>query len=214
MKSDKGGNMPISSRPLIVLLGGTNRHDSFTERAVIFTARIVESLGARCEIFGGRDLDLPMYAPELPYRTEGAIRLIGALRKADGIIIGGSGYHGAMSGMLKNALDYTEDMAKDEEPYFHGRVVGIIGTALTWQSVGTLLITLRSVVHALRGWPTPLGVAINTSTAPFDAAGNCTAPEVANQLNLLAKQVVEFSARRKKVTETLPLLFAKPDYTE
>ena len=116
--------------------------------------------------------------------------------------------------MLKNALDYTEDMAKDEQPYFHGRVVGIIGTATSWQAIGTVLISLRSVIHALRGWPTPLGVAINTSTQPFDAAGACVAPEVGKQLMLLAKQVVEFAERRRVVTDNLPPLFSRPGYIE
>jgi FMN reductase len=205
---------PGYKQPRIVLLGGANRVDSVTERALRFTAGLLESLGASCEVFAGPELDLPMYAPERPERTPTAVRFIEALRACDGIIIAGSGYHGALSGMLKNALDYTEDMAKDAEPYFHGRVVGIIGTATSWQAIGTVLISLRSVIHALRGWPTPLGVAINTSTQPFDAAGGCVAPDVANQLMLLAKQVVEFAERRRGVTDNLPPLFSRPGYIE
>jgi FMN reductase len=197
-----------------VLIGGANRKGSVTERAIRHTAKLLESLGATCEVFAGPELDLPMYAPENPSRAPTAVRLIEALRNCDGIIIGGSGYHGALSGMLKNALDYTEDMAKDEEPYFHGRVVGIIGTATTWQAVGTLLISLRSVVHALRGWPTPLGVAINTSTNPFGDDGSCVSAEVGNQLMLLAKQVVEFAERRQQVAQNLPPLFSRPGYVE
>lgn len=205
---------PAYRKPRIVLLGGANRVGSVTERAVRHTARLLEGLGASCQVFAGPELDLPMYAPENPERAPTAQRLIEALRQCDGIIIGGSGYHGALSGMLKNALDYTEDMAKDEQPYFHGRVVGVIGAATTWQAVGTLLISLRSVVHALRGWPTPLGVAINTSTGPFDDTGACVSPEVNNQLLLLAKQVVEFAERRREVTENLPPLFSRPGYVE
>ena len=203
---------PAYKKPHIVLLGGANRVDSMTERALRFTAGILEGLGATGEVFAGPELDLPMYAPERPERAPTALRLIEALRICDGIIIAGSGYHGALSGMLKNALDYTEDMAKDEEPYFHGRVVGIIGTATSWQAIGTVLISLRSVIHALRGWPTPLGVAINTSTQPFDETGACTAPEVGKQLTLLAKQVVEFAERRKGVVDNLPPLFSQPGY--
>lgn len=205
---------PVYRRPHVVLMGGTTRPGSVTERVVRHTASIVERLGASCEVFGGKDLDLPMYAPENPQRSEGAVRLIEALRRCDGIVIGGSGYHGAVSGLLKNALDYTEDMAKDEAPYFHGRVVGIIGTAMSWQAVGTVLISLRSIVHALRGWPTPLGVAINTSQNPVDEHGECRVPEVANNLTLLAKQVVEFAERRSAVEQNLPPFFSRPGYVE
>lgn len=205
---------PAYRKPHIVLLGGANRVGSVTERAVRHTAGLLHDLGASTEVFAGPELDLPMYAPENPERTPTAQRLIHALRHCDGIIIGGSGYHGALSGMLKNALDYTEDMAKDEQPYFHGRVVGIIGTATSWQAVGTVLISLRSVIHALRGWPTPLGVAINTSTQPFDDEGRCLVAEVNNQLTLLAKQVVEFAERRQQVNDNLPPLFSRPGYVE
>jgi FMN reductase len=77
-----------------------------------------------------------------------------------------------------------------------------------------LLISLRSVVHALRGWPTPLGVAINTSTNPFGDDGSCVSAEVGNQLMLLAKQVVEFAERRQQVAQNLPPLFSRPGYVE
>jgi FMN reductase len=203
---------PAYRKPHIVLLGGANRVGSVTERAVRHIARQLQTLGASTEVFAGPELDLPMYAPENPHRVPTAVRLIEALRNCDGIIIGGSGYHGALSGMLKNALDYTEDMAKDEQPYFHGRVVGVIGTATSWQAVGTVLISLRSVVHALRGWPTPLGVAINTSTQPFADDGSCVAPEVDQQLMLLAKQVVEFAVRRRQGSDNQPPLYSRPGY--
>ena len=50
-----------------------------------------------------------------------------------------------------------------------------------WQAATTTLVAFRSIVHALRGWPTPLGVCINT-TAP--------AHEADEQLAILGEQVV------------------------
>ena len=55
---------PAYTKPHIVLLGGANRVGSVTERAVRFTAELVESLGASCEVFAGPELDLPMYNPD------------------------------------------------------------------------------------------------------------------------------------------------------
>ncbi len=98
--------------------------------------------------------------------------------------------------MIKNVLDYAEDLAKDPSPYFHGRVVGLIGAARTARDLGTVLMSLRSVVHALRGWPTPLGVAIDAKVPAFDAECRCLFPELADQLRLLAEQVMEFAGKR------------------
>ncbi|WP_163579655.1 NADPH-dependent FMN reductase, partial [Klebsiella pneumoniae] len=79
----------------------------------------------------------PMFAPERPDRSDEARALIAALRRADGIVISSPGYHGSMSGLIKNALDYTEDMRDDAQPYFDGRAVGCIACAAGWQATGS-----------------------------------------------------------------------------
>jgi len=61
------------------------------------------------------------------------------------------------------------------------------------------LAALRSIVHALRGWPTPLGVAINSIRQTFNEDGTAIETNVADQLRLLALQVVEFARQRAKL---------------
>jgi FMN reductase len=157
---------------------------------------MAESLGAKTQVFAGASLNLPMYTPESDARSDDALRLVAALRRAQGVIVSSPGYHGSISGLLKNALDYAEDMRNDALPYFDGRAVGLIACAQGWQATGTTLVALRSIVHALRGWPTPMGVAINTNGRTFDDSG-CPAQEtIANQLKILATQVVDFSRMR------------------
>ena len=124
------------------------------------------------------------------------MRLVSALRAAHGIIIGSPGYHGSMSGLIKNALDYTEDMRDDDASYFDGRAVGCIATAAGWQATGTTLSAMRSVVHALRGWNTPLGVAINSAQKVFED-GVCVDEAVTRSLTVMADQVVEFAHMRR-----------------
>lgn len=188
--------MNSSKPPVIVGLGGTTRPGSSSERAVRFTLEQAVALGAEVVMFDGPSLALPMYAPEVPFRTAESLKLIEALRAADGVILGSPGYHGSISGLLKNALDYTEDMREDMEPYFEGRAVGCIVCAAGWQAVGTTLTALRSIVHALRGWPTPLGVGINTAQQKaFDDQGRCVDELVGAQLSMLAEQVVGFATR-------------------
>ncbi len=139
-----------------------------------------------------------MYSPENIERVEGARRLVSALRQAHGIILASPGYHGSISGLLKNALDYVEDMKTDPLPYFEGRAVGLIACATGWQATGTTLVAMRSVVHALRGWPTPIAVAINSVTNVFDTDGSLLDLSLGNQVKLLAQQVLEFATMRKQ----------------
>jgi FMN reductase len=149
--------------------------------------------GARTKLISGALLQLPLYQPENPERSEGARYLVGELALADGIVLGSPGYHGSISGLVKNALDYAEDLRTDSRPYFSGRAVGCIATAGGWPGAVNTLGALRDIVHALRGWPTPLGAAINAADQVFDAAGNCLVPRVAQVLDLMAEEILSFA---------------------
>ena len=138
-------------RPSIVGIGGTTRPGSSSEKALRYALMLAEAQGADVELFDGASINLPMYTPESPLRTEAAERLITALRSAHGVILSTPCYHGSVSGLVKNALDYTEDMSKDPEPYLDGRAVGLIVCGHGWQSTGVVLSAFRSIVHALRG---------------------------------------------------------------
>jgi FMN reductase len=149
--------------------------------------------GARTKLISGALLQLPLYQPDNPERSEGARFLVSELAQADGIVLGSPGYHGSISGLVKNALDYAEDLRTDVRPYFSGRAVGCIATAGGWPGAVNTLGALRDIVHALRGWPTPLGAAINATENVFDAAGVCLVPRIAQILDLMAEEVLSFA---------------------
>lgn len=182
-----------SRRPLIVGLGGTTKRNSSSEKTLRHLLTRCEAAGADIMMFDGPALDLPMYAPEISERTEKAQALIAGLRKADGIVIASPGYHGTVSGLIKNALDYVQDMAADERVYFEGRAVGLIAVAAGWQATGSTLATLRSITHALRGWPTPMAVTVNSVMPVFGEDGEITDAGILAQLDIMAGQVVNFA---------------------
>ena len=184
-----------SSRKLFIVgLGGSTRAASTTERAMLVALKAAEDAGARTEYFGGPFLcKLPIYSPENQKRTPEEQQLVEAIRKADGVIVATPGYHGGISGLVKNALDLLEELREDKRPYLDGRAVGCIVTAFGWQTTGMTLMALRGVVHALRGWPTPLGAALNTAEPLFDSSGACTDARSAMQLATVGRQVVEFA---------------------
>jgi FMN reductase len=178
-------------RPLIVGLGGTTRPNSSSERALTVALAAAQDLGARTELIAATELQLPLYTPERSERTSEAVRLVDALAAADGVVIASPGYHGGPSGLIKNALDYVEDLRDGPRIYLDGLPVGCIACAHGWQATATTLASLRAVVHALRGWPTPFGAAINSAQAAVDD------DEVAAQLRLVGHQVVELAALRR-----------------
>ena len=183
----------LTRKPLIVGLGGTTRPDSSTEKALRYALTCAASLGADVELIGGADLMLPLYDPSNPVRDASAQRMIELLRKADGLILASPSYHGAVSGMMKNALDYVEDLAKAPRPYFHDIAVGSIICANGAQALGATLSNLRSIVHALRGWNTPFAATIQAGPNLFNELDEPTSTDVATSLRLVGVQVVQFA---------------------
>ena len=186
--------------PLIVGIGGTTRPTSTSERVLTKALEASAALGARTRLFGGALLArIPIYDPASANSSPELQALLAGVSEADGVIVATPGYHGSVSGLVKNALDALEGLRSDARPYFEGRAVGCIVTADGWQACGTALSSLRTIVHALRGWPTPLGVTLNPSASPlFDEAGDFRDPRDAETISQLAGQVVGF-ARRKAV---------------
>lgn len=180
--------------PLVVGIGGTIGGVSSTERALRIALDAASGQGFATRMFGGADMAmLPLYDPRATTRTAEEQAFVTCVRSASAVIIASPGYHGSISGVVKNALDLLEETAKDARPYLADVPVGLIATAYGWQATGSTIAALRSIVHALRGWPTPFAAAINTQLTRFDADGGASDPAVVEQLRLVGRQVARFA---------------------
>ncbi|MFJ9823377.1 NADPH-dependent FMN reductase [Streptomyces sp. NPDC101160] len=187
----------------VVGIGGSRRPGSRAERALRLVLDEAERLGAETRLVPGEELVLPLLDPRADVRPAAAERLLAEVAAADGIVLASPVYHGAVSGLLKNALDHLEGLRDDERPYLSGRAVGSLAVGEGWQGAMTTLSALRDTVHALRGWNTPLGVAVNTTVTDITPDGGCTDPHVQAQLTAMARQVVEFATARRALGQEL-----------
>ena len=162
------------ARPLIVGIGGTVRSPSSSERVLTAALAAAEAAGARTQLFGGEILSrLPIYNPADPGEPPERSALVEAVRNADGVIVATPGYHGSLSGLIKNALDSLEPLSSAERPYLDGRAVGCIVVADGWQA-----------------W---LGATVNSALKPFDEDGALKDPRDIWQVETVAQQVVAFA---------------------
>ncbi|MEN2787675.1 NAD(P)H-dependent oxidoreductase [Sphingomonas qilianensis] len=182
-------------QPLVVGIGGTIGGVSSTERALKIALDAAGRQGFRTRMFGGADMGrLPLYNPKATTRTPEEQDFVETMRGASALIIASPGYHGSISGVVKNALDLLEETARDaERPYLADMPVGLIATAYGWQATGSTIAALRSIVHALRGWPTPFAAAINTQLTKFDDEGGASDQAVLDQLCMVGTQVARFA---------------------
>ena len=180
----------------IVAIGGTVNPGSSTEQALRLATRPAIEAGAEVRVFGGDYLATLAHYRGTGYEAGNGGELVEAVRAADGLIIAAPGYHGTISGLVKNALDYIEDLRTDTRPYLDGRAIGCIACAAGPQATGPVLAALRAIAHALRGWPTPLGIAATSYDGLFDANGVCTNDALSAQLKIMATQVFRFASSK------------------
>lgn len=179
----------------VVGIGGTLREGSSTERLVAAVLDACARQGAVTQMHGGASLrQLPHFNPESPERNDAERALVEAVRSCDALVIGTPGYHGGISGLVKNAIDLLEDLRQDSRPYFEGRSVGLVVSAAGWQATGVTLGALRGVVHAMRGWPTPVGLSINSVVQkPFSPEGQIVDQDIAAIVEAQASQIMSFA---------------------
>lgn len=186
-----------AERPIFVLgLGGSLRQPSESEVALRMALRGAEEAGAQTEIITAEGLNLPLYPSPRMDEHPAVVHLLDAARRADGLILASPAYHGTMSGTLKNALDYLQFLAKDDPPYLDGRAIGVLSTGAGTQATVQTCNALRDVVHALRGWPTPIGVPIHGSK-PIMATTGEIEEKMATMLRAMGAQVVEFALAQR-----------------
>jgi FMN reductase len=184
-------------KPFIVGIGGTTRDGSSSERLTAAVLAATERLGGGSMMFGGAKLaELPHFAPESTARTAAQRELIDAVRAADGLVIGTPGYHGGISGLVKNAIDLLEDTRQDTRVYFDGLPVGLVVSAAGWQALGHTLGAMRAVVAAMRGWATPIGITVNTAVqTAFDREGRIADADILRAVEGQAAQIMHLARR-------------------
>ena len=181
--------------PLIIGIGGTTRPGSTSERAMQVALAHVRTLGCETLAFGAGQLPQALYVPGHGDGSAQALDLLAGLRRASGVILSTPAYHGGISGLIKNVLDYVEELREDARPYLSERAVGCIVCADGLQAMGTALTSLRSTVHALRGWPTPYGAAVHAASDPFGARSGVPDPAAQRACQMVAEEVCFFARR-------------------
>jgi FMN reductase len=201
----------IGSRGMLVVgIGGSRRPGSSTERVIAAVLADLESRGATTKLYGGESLLFPHYEPGAPLDAAAADYLA-TVRAADAVVLGSPGYHGGISGLVKNAVDYLEELRDDPAPYLEGKAVGCVTTAYGWQAAVSTLSALRQTVHALRGWPTPYGIAMNVTGGLCSFDGRFTDTRAGESTGIVASQIMQFmTAFRDTPAPSAPELRACP----
>lgn len=172
----------------IKLLGiaGSMRNNSYSFKALELALKIAkDNYNAEVNLFDLRRNRLPIYEPNLDQNRiqisekEGLQLSKNLVKWSDAIILTSPDYHGSMSGVLKNFLDF---FWKE----FSGKTFGYI--CASHEKGLTVMEQMRTAVRQCYGWSMPYGV--STSSDDFDTEGNLTNNKTLLRIEMLSRDIV------------------------
>ena len=171
----------MSDAPRILALAGSLRTGSYNRKILAVAADGARAAGADVTRIDLRDFPLPPYDGDLE-TTSGlpasALALKEAFKANEGLLLASPEYNSAISGTLKNVLDWVSRPAPGEKPLecFKGKVA-----ALCAASTGALggirgLAVVRLILGNIGVLVLPDQVAVPKAAEAFDDEGNVIDP--------------------------------------
>lgn len=142
-----------------------------------------EKNGAETRLLDLRKLQLPMYHPEKNNSPE-IDKVTEYVKWADAFILASPDYHGSMSGVMKNFLDFFWSD-------FAGKTFGYI--CASHEKGLTAMDQMRTAVRQCYGWSMPYGVSVN-SDQDFDKQGNITNENIISRIETIGRDLVVYGS--------------------
>jgi NAD(P)H-dependent FMN reductase len=171
----------------IVAIAGSLNPNSTTYAAVSIVAAAAKRAGATVGMFDLRRFPLPIYDTRLDESTypENVHLFKRKMFEADGFIIGSPEYHGSISGVLKNALDFIGGRE------FEAKIVALLGTSGGAMGATNTLNTLNIICRNLHAWPLPTMISVPQSSHAFRADGSLKDEKLQHRLETLGEKLVK-----------------------
>lgn len=149
----------------ILLLAGSNRQDASSTKLLRYMERRVQARGYAATLFDLRETPVPFYSADEEIAHPNVRRLLASVGEADGIVIATPEYHGSVSGVLKNALDYLHADVAGGKP--------VLSVSASGGPVGVSSLTqLQGIVRNLHGINCPEWISIGGDQQRFEADGS------------------------------------------
>ncbi|MGF7031386.1 NAD(P)H-dependent FMN reductase [Paenibacillus mucilaginosus] len=148
----------------ITIVTGSNRKDASSTQLSRYIGRVLEESGCEVTLFDLYERPLPFYSPDTAGEDANLAAFRKALNEAEGIVLSTPEYHGSLSGVLKNALDWV---GFDQ---FDGKVTLSVSSAGGAVGVSSLQ-QLQTIVRNVHGINCPEWISVGGSQRDFAADG-------------------------------------------
>ena len=164
----------------ILGVASSMRESSYSTRVLKLTLEKAKK-DAETNLLDLRELQLPMYRPEQNSSPE-LDKVTEYVKWADAFVLASPDYHGSMSGVMKNFLDFFWSD-------FAGKTFGYI--CASHEKGLTVMDQMRTAVRQCYGWSMPYGISVN-SDQDFDKQGNITNENILSSIETIARDLVVY----------------------
>ena len=180
---------PMGDKRLKVIgLAGEYRATSKSGMLVNLALTIAKEQGADVEYWDLAERPLPLVGEDSCWTHPNVKAFQSLLEESDAFLLSSPEYHGTMSGVMKNTLDWMYDK------HVGGKVFGLMSTLGGVTNANTLN-HLRISLRWLHGWPVPEQLAIGHVKEAFDDDGALVDSDLHQRLVGLVSSVL--SAAKK-----------------
>lgn len=180
---------PMGDKRLKVIgLAGEYRATSKSGMLVNLALTIAKEQGADVEYWDLAERPLPLVGEDGCWTHPNVKAFQSLLEESDAFLLSSPEYHGTMSGVMKNTLDWMYDK------HVGGKVFGLMSTLGGVTNANTLN-HLRISLRWLHGWPVPEQLAIGHVKEAFDDDGALVDSDLHQRLVGLVSSVL--SAAKK-----------------
>ena len=167
----------------ILGVASSMRDSSYSTRVLKLILEKTEKIDAEIKLLNLRELQLPMYHPEQNSSPE-LDKITEYVKWADAFVLASPDYHGSMSGVMKNFLDFFWSD-------FAGKTFGYI--CASHEKGLTVMDQMRTAIRQCYGWSMPYGISVN-SDQDFDQQGNIVNENVLSRIETTARDLVVYGS--------------------
>ena len=180
------------SQPIRVMgICGTYDLQSANGRILEIILDQCRELGAEVPSWDHGANPLPLVGAQGSWEDENVRQFQSMATDSDAYVLSSPEYHGTMSGVMKNSLDWLYSK------HTSGKVFGLVST-LGGQSSNNTLNHMRIAARWIHGWVIPEQVAVANIKKAFNENGEINDEAVRNRISALSRSIVENSKKLRR----------------
>lgn len=186
------------NQPKILAFAGSTRTGSFNKKLICTAAQMARDAGAVVTQIDLRDYAMPLYDGDLESEhglPDNAKRLKQLMWEHQGFLIAAPEYNSSITGVLKNAIDWTSRPQPEEKPLiaYSGKVAALLSTSPGGLGGLRTLVTVRMILGNLNMIVIPEQKSIPQAHQAFDDNGDLKEEAPRAAVETVAHRLVEVS---------------------